>query len=140
MRHLDPGDDRGSVLILGLAGIVLVVTVVLVAGDIAALSSARRGAQLSADAAARAAVQAVDLDRYYRGEIGGSRLPLDPTAARVRAARVVASPWRLVDVRVDEDVVRVAVTSDVPLQVAAWLGHPHAAVTAVGSASLREFD
>jgi hypothetical protein len=85
-------------------------------------------------------VQAIDLDRYYRGEIGGSRLPLDPTAARVRAARVVASPWRLVDVRVDEDVVRVAVTSDVPLQVAAWLGHPHAAVTAVGSASLREFD
>jgi Flp pilus assembly protein TadG len=139
---VDAAEERGSVLILGLAGVVLVVAVLLVAVDVAALSSARRGAELTADAAARSAVQAIDLDRYYQSRgsaAGGARLPVDPVAARSLAARMVPSPWRLAWVRVTGDVVTVRVTTDVPLQVAGWLGRPRVVVTGEGSASLREF-
>jgi hypothetical protein len=83
----DLGDDRGSVLILGLAGIVLVVTVVLVAGDYrgvvlgpAGSATVRRRGCSGGCSGDRPGPLLPRRDRWIR-------LPLIPPAARVRAAR-----------------------------------------------------
>lgn len=128
-------DDRGSVLILSLGVVVLVVAVLLVAADIATLSLRRREAEQTADGAARAAVQALDLGAYYRG-VTGSRLPVDPVQARRFAQRYVESPWRISRFEVAADAVTVTVVTDVPL-MSGLMVRPDAEVSGTGSARLQ---
>lgn len=132
------GDDRGSVLILSVGVIVLVVVVLLVAADVAALSLRRRQADLTADGAARAAVQALDLTAYYQGS-PGPRLPVDPVVARRLAERYVRPPWRITGFEVAADVITVTVGSEVAL-MSGWVVRPRVEVTGTGSASLRHLE
>ena len=128
-------DDRGTVLIVGIATLALAVALTLLAIDVLRLAVRRHEADLVADSGARAAVQALDLERYYRGE--AARLPLDPAAARSRALAVVSRPWRVESVRVRVDAASVSVTGDVPLLLGALVGRPTVPVTGSAVAVLR---
>lgn len=122
-------------LILGIGAVVILVAVLLVVVDVAVLGLRRHDAELTADAAARAAAQGLDLGRYYRG-VSAARLPVDEAAARARAQRLVRPPWRLAGVGVVDDVVTVTVSVQVPLIMAGLVGHNEATVMGSGSAAL----
>lgn len=128
-------DDDGSVLVLGIGAVAVLMTVLLVVVDVSLLALRHHEAALTADAAARAAAQGLDLARYYRvGAVG--RLPLDELAARRRAQRIVTGPWNVARVEVVDDVVSVVVTAEVPLIMSGLVGHPTATVTGSGAAAL----
>ena len=77
--------DQGSVLVLvlGFAGILLVLVAVVV--DVSAVVLAKRGVASAADGAAVSAAQALDLDAVHREGLG-AQIPLSPAAAGVRVA------------------------------------------------------
>lgn len=105
------GDD-GTVLVLAIGLVTICAAVLLAAVDVAALHLQRRSAELSADGAARAAAQALDLAKYY-GSSDGDRLVLDLGKARSRALAYLADDggrWRLEGLRVEADQVVVDVT------------------------------
>lgn len=128
--------DDGSVLILTLGLVVVLVALLGVVVDVSALVLRRRDAELTADSAARAAAQAVDLAAYYSGA-SGARLPVDPAGARSRAAAHLTRPWRLVRVTTHDDVVAVTVATRVRLPFSAWLGVGEVRVVGRGAADLR---
>ena len=130
-----PADDEGSVLILGIGAVSILITVLLVGVDVAGLAMRHHDAELTADAAARAAAQGLDLAAYYRGA-GDTRLPLNEAAARWRAQRLMRPPWHVSRVAVVDDIVTVTVSGRVPLVVGGLVGHDSAAVVGSGSAAL----
>lgn len=134
----DPPTDKGSVLILGIGLTAVVAAVLLVVVDVVAVALRQHDADLVADAAARAAAQAVDPDRYYRAG-ARARLPLDPDRARGRAASFVAQspPWTVRQVTVADDVVTVTLEADVALPGGAWWAGRSVTVRGSGAAELR---
>lgn len=99
-------------LVLALGVVTVCAAVLLAAVDVAALHLQRRTAELSADGAARAAAQALDLATYY-GSPDGDRLDLDLGQARSRALAYLAADgarWRLDGLRVEQDRVVVDVS------------------------------
>lgn len=74
-------DDRGSVLPLVIGAVVIVLMLVTVVTDVSALWLQRRALQSTADGAALAGAQAVDLPSVYADGAHGE-LRLDPRAAR----------------------------------------------------------
>lgn len=133
---MPPGDERGSVLILGVGVVVVAVAAFLVAVDLSLLGLTRTQADSAADAAARAAAQSLDLGRYYVGE-PGRELPLALGQARVRASRVLDMPWRLEEVSLRDGAVVVVVSRRVTLATAALFGRSPVVVRASAAAALQ---
>lgn len=78
-------DDRGSVLILGIAWVAVCLLAVAVLVDASAAFLQRRQLVALADAAALAGAQAIDLDAYYAdGASAATRLEPALVPARVR--------------------------------------------------------
>ena len=76
-------DDRGSVLLLTVGLVLVALLAIAVAVDVSAAFLQRRGLAATADAAALAGAQVVDLDAYYaRGRRAGDPIPLDRGAVR----------------------------------------------------------
>lgn len=122
MTRPDPGDDRGTVLVLLLGFTAVLLLMVAVVVNVSSVVLAKRGVASAADGAAVAAAQELDLSVLYRDGLG-RRIPLDPglvssrvesyeaqvraaqpgldlqggveggTTAVVRAARVVRLPF-----------------------------------------------
>jgi hypothetical protein len=135
-----PRGDDGTVLILA-TGLIAVCAAVLVAAvDVAALHLQHRSAVLSADGAARAAAQALDLATYYRSRTPGSRITLDLGEARRRAesflARSDGGRWSLVGVRVEAERVVVDVTGHRRLPFTGTWARDGVAVHGAASAEL----
>lgn len=129
------GDD-GNVLLLGVGCVALTMSLLLVCVDVASLALRRREAVLTADTAARAAAQALDLRAYYTAAPNG-RLPLDPALARSRAAAAIQPPWRLESVDVVSGEVTVTVGTRVEFAVGSSLGLPSTWVHGTSAAVLR---
>ena len=100
-----PRDDDGSVLVLvlGFAGLLLVLVAVVV--DVSAVVLAKRGVASAADGAAVTAVQALDLEALRTSGLG-SEVPLDAGEARARVATyegqvATGQPGLALDVRLE---------------------------------------
>ena len=128
--------DEGSVLILTLGLVVVLVALLGVVVDVTALALRRREAELTADSAARAAAQAVDLSAYYRGA-AGERIPLDVANARSQASEFLRRPWRMVRLTATDEVVQVTVASRMRLPFSGWLGIGQVRVVGRGAAEMR---
>jgi Flp pilus assembly protein TadG len=85
VRRDESGREQGSVLllVLGFAGILLVLVAVVV--DVSAVVLAKRGVASAADGAAVSAAQALDLDAVHSEGLG-AQIPLSPAEAGVRVA------------------------------------------------------
>ena len=85
MRRRRPLGDDGSVLllVLGFAGILLVLVAVVV--NVSAVVLAKRGVASAADGAAVSAAQSLDLDALYAGGLG-AEIPLSLGEATSRVA------------------------------------------------------
>lgn len=79
-------NDRGSVLMLVIGLIPIVIAMLAVGVDTAVLFTHRRSLAADADAAALAAAQSADLQRFYSSD-SFTELPIDCTAARRTAQR-----------------------------------------------------
>lgn len=92
------GDDRGSVLLLGLGLAVIVFALIAALADIAVLRLARNELNAQADAAALAGAQAIDVDALVTAgylERGPAELvPLEPGAAMAAVRTHVAAMRR----------------------------------------------
>ena len=90
--HSSRRGDRGSLLLLQAFLISAVVGCILVIADAAAVIGARQQLAATADQAALAGAQAVDMAAYYRGGAAGvDGLPLDPESVD-RAVRRYLAP------------------------------------------------
>ena len=134
-------NDRGSVLIQALGGLLLVVLAALVATDVARLHLRHSALELIAQDAALAGAAAVDLDALYGGTGIPETLPLDPALAdRMARASVLATnePWVrdvVVEwVRSDGVVVSVGVSGSVPNPLAGIVGERAVRIRAEASA------
>ncbi len=136
--RLPLGGDGGSVLLLGIGAVALVLSLLLVCVDVAALALRRREALLAADTGARAAAQALDLAAYYTGGTGPrGRLPLDAAGARARARSAVGPSWQVRSVEVAMGEVTVTVQGRVEFLIGSSMGLPGADVSGTSSAVLR---
>lgn len=106
--------DDGTVLVLAIGLVTICAGVLVAAVDVAALHLQHRSADLSADGAARAAAQALDIATYYRSGTPGDRIALDLGEAHRRARTFLAGSdggrWHLVHLRVEAERVVVDVT------------------------------
>lgn len=90
MRSLLRGDG-GSLLLLQLFLITAIVAVVTVIADVATVIGARQQLAATADQAAIAGAQAVDLRAYYAGGAAGvDGVPLDPASVDAAVRRYLA--------------------------------------------------
>lgn len=140
-----PRGDRGSLLLLQAFLIGAVLAGVIVIADVAAVIGARQQLAATADQAALAGAQAVDLTAYYRsGAADASGVALDPgsVAAAVRrylAPAIAAEQQqglavRAIDVR--DGSVSVALTAQADLPFASSLGLSTIPVQASATARL----
>lgn len=136
LRSSPAGNEEGTVLVLAVGLVAICAAVLLAAVDVAALHLQRRSAELSADGAARAAAQALDLPSYY----AGGDLLLDPVKARRRAATFLSGAdgarWRLAEFRVEADRVVVVVTGTTRLPFTGTWAARDAEVRGAASAEL----
>ena len=79
------GVDQGSVLILLLGFAVLALVLVGVVADLSKVFLAKRSLASTADGAAIAAAQAIDLEALYTGSVDLGSLPIDARAAEAAA-------------------------------------------------------
>lgn len=128
LRH-EISDERGTVLVLAMAGVALVIAVALVMLDVSSLFMRRNALMMVADDAAIAAANAIDVDAIYAGGVG-VMLRLDPIVARQLAQASIArlSDERLRDVRVDavyvdQDTVEVVLSAAVPSPLSGITGN-----------------
>ena len=83
------GDERGSILLLGIGFVAVCLMAVVVTVDASAAFVQRRELMAVADAAALAGAQSIDFEEYYRtGATIGTRL--DPPRVAMVARRQVA--------------------------------------------------
>lgn len=91
--------DEGTVLLLMVALVVVIVLSIGVVADVGVVLSARRALAATADSAALAGAQSIELGAYYAGS-GGSDLPLDPTRAEESVRRYVHTAEPCPDLRI----------------------------------------
>lgn len=77
MRRPDPGDDRGTVLVLVLGFTAVLLLMVAVVVNVSSVVLAKRGLASAADGAAVSAAQELDLAGLYARGLD-DRVPLDP--------------------------------------------------------------
>ena len=140
-RRRGTSDDRGSVLPLVIAAVVIVLLLVGAVTDASVLWLRRRAVQAEVDGAALAGAQAVDLGAVYAGGATGD-LRLD--APRVRSAvrawvRAAPDPvgLRVTSITVRATEVTVRGTSSVALPFTTLLTGSRVTVVAEASAVLR---
>ncbi len=83
-------DDRGSVLVLLLGFAVLALVLVGVVADLSKVFLAKRALASTADGAAIAAAQAIDLEALYTGAADPGTLPIDSRSAAAAAGAHLA--------------------------------------------------
>ena len=138
-------DDRGSLLVLHLFLITAVVAVVTVVADVATVIGTRQQLAATADQAAIAGAQAVDLPAYYAGGAAGvTGVPLDPAAVDAAVRRFLAPAVAAqtvpglsvaaVEVRDAAVTVRLSARADLPFT--ATVGLPAVPVSASATARL----
>lgn len=114
--------ERGSIMVLTLGFIVICVLAVAVVVDASAVFLERRSLQATADSAALAGAQAIDLETYYeRG--AGARIHLDPGAVRSAVRRQIdgVGGVRLDSVRIEGSEVIVRAHTRVRPPFSGWL-------------------
>jgi uncharacterized membrane protein len=125
-----PSDDEGSILLLTLGFAILALALVLVVTDASKVFLTRRALVSSADAAALAGAQSLDVASFYAR--GGDTLPLDSDGA-VAAVREyvddaglaqVYTDFQLVSVEVEASVVTVTVRARSLLPFGSYVGRP----------------
>lgn len=128
-------DDRGSVLVLGIGLVGVVLMAISVVTDASMAFVQRQALQARVDAAALSAVQAIDLDAYYR-DGATQHTSLVPAVARSRVfqhlnvAQSVDPIPALEVVAVEASPRGVHVTVAAPIRTAFW---PVEAMITVGS-------
>lgn len=117
--------DRGSVLVLGIGFIGVVLLAISVVTDAAMAFVQRQALQARVDSAALAAVQAIDLDTYYR--VGATEATtLVPAAARARAMDHLEQAQNLDPIEglqvstIDATASDVQVSASAPIRTAFW--------------------
>ena len=116
------GDDRGSVLLLGVGFVIVCLLAIAVVTDVSAAFLQRRSLMSLADAAAIAGAQAIDQGAYYaNGASVGTRLNpgLVRSAAAAHLARTNAAssiPGLHIE-RISSDGVHVLVALSAPLRL-----------------------
>jgi len=137
--------ERGSLLLLHMFLVVAVVAAVTVIADVGRVVGVRQELAATADQAAIAGAQAVDLDAYYAGGAAGvAGLPLDPASVAAAVNRYLAPAiearqhqgLELVAVQVDPGTVTVRLGCRAPLPFASMLGLRDVPVVASASAQL----
>ncbi len=137
--------DRGSVLLLQLFLVTTVLMAVAVISDVGSVIGARQQLAATADQAAIAGAQAVDLGAYYAGGADGvSGLALEPVLVEAAVRRHLAPAIQqqqqpglaLADLAVDADGVTVRLRCTAVLPFASLLGLSSVPVTASSRARL----
>lgn len=136
--------DAGSILLLQVFLVVAIVMAITVVADVGTVIGVRRELAATADQAAIAGAQALDLDAYYRGDAAGAGLALDPGAVDAVVRRYLAPALaagqrdglRIEEVTVAGDRVTVRLGRRARLPFTASLGLDSVPVTASASARL----
>lgn len=136
--------EAGSILLLQVFLVVVIVLGITVVADVGSVIGVRRELAATADQAAIAGAQAVDLDAYYRGGAPSAGLALDPQAVAAVVRRYLAPALasgqrdglRLEEVVVSGDTVTVRLGCQARLPFTASLGLASVPVTASASARL----
>lgn len=113
------GEERGSVLILGLGAVVLGLMGLVVGIDASAAFLQRRALVSLADASALAGAQGIDLDSYYRQGASDATM-LDPRGVEARVTEYLAQVHVIEGLRlegVDSDGRSVTVRLSAPLRL-----------------------
>ncbi len=138
-------DDRGTLLLLHLLLVGAVLTAITVIADVGSVIGARQELAATADQAAIAGAQAIDLDAYYAGGAAGlAEVALHPASAEAAVRRYLApaiaaeqqSGLEVVAVTVAAGEVTVRLRSRADLPFSSGLGLPSVPVTAQASARL----
>ena len=138
-------DDRGSALLLMMSLTVVLVMAIALVVDVGTVLAQRRGLAATADAAAMAGAQAIDLAAYYgSGPDSEGVLELDPTRARAAVLDQLAAsrarerhPGLQVDsVSVADGEVVVRLRSRAQLPMVSLFGIESAPVSAASGARL----
>ena len=138
-------DERGSALLLTAFLAVLLTMAIALVVDVGTVLAHRRGLAATADAAAMAGAQAIDLAAYYgSGPDSEGVLELDPTRARVAVLDHLAASraWerhpglRVVAVSVADGEVVVSLRSQARLPMISVFGIDSAPVSAASGARL----
>ncbi|MGI9198000.1 MAG: pilus assembly protein TadG-related protein [Candidatus Nanopelagicales bacterium] len=116
-------DDRGSILIVALGMLIICVLAIGVVVDASTVFLERRSLQSSADSAALAGAQAIDIEAYYaRGAADGIRLDAGTVRAAVqRFMRRGSVEGSLRAVSLSGDVVVVRLAGQVRPPFSGWL-------------------
>ena len=138
-------DERGSLLLLQAFLIVAVVSAVTVIADVGAVIGARQQLAATADQAAVAGAQAVDLRDYYAGGAAGADgLVLDPASVAASVRRYLAPALAagqqdglaLESVDVEAGSVTVTLSARATMPFTSMLGVPSVPVRASARAAL----
>lgn len=116
------GQERGSVMLLGIGFVVVCLLAIAVVTDVSAAFLQRQSLMSVADAAALAGAQAIDRDSYYSsGAMVGTRL--NPALVRAAAARQLTRSGAFADIpglevqQIATDGVNVVVSLRAPLRL-----------------------
>lgn len=137
-------DDRGSVLLLQVFLVVVVVMGITVIADVGSVIGRRTELAATADQAALAGAQTVDLDAYYRHGAGATSVDLDPQRAAAAVSRYLApaqAAGRIDGLRIEEvtvagDAVYVTLVGRAPLPFSSLVGLDSFPISASASAQL----
>ena len=137
--------DRGSLLLLQVLMVTVLVAAVGVVADVGRVIGERQQLAATADQAAIAGAQAIDLGDYYlRGAQGGGAVRLHPDSARAAVQRFLApaisagqqQDLRIADVEVVADGLAVRLQCQAALPFGSLLGIRSVPVTASATARL----
>lgn len=136
--------ERGSILPLELFLVAAVAMGITVVADVGSVIGVRRELAATADQAAIAGAQAVDLDAYYRHGAGVASVDLDPGSVTAAVSRYLAPAMaagqveglRIQAITVRSDTVTVTLTGRAPLPFTSSVGLESVPVTASASAVL----
>lgn len=137
-------DDRGSTLLLQMFLVVAIVMGITVIADVGSVIGVRRQLAATADQAALAGAQAVDLEAYYAIGAGAAGVALDPRDVSAAVSRYLAPAvaaqqvegLRIEDVTVVGDTVTVRLAGRAPLPFTSAMGMESFPVSASASAQL----
>ena len=135
------GDERGSVMVLGLGLSIAALMVITLAVNVSSVWVARHALDSVADGCALAAAQAVDVQAIYQHGLT-SRIPLDQSVARQKVAsyltkahvRTQFSNFTVRSVRVTRNQVRVEVQALAPLPFGYLVGGMRPVIVSAASA------
>jgi hypothetical protein len=133
VRSEEPADEGTiTLLVVGFTFVALLLALLVL--NVSVVFLARRDLVGTADGAALAAAQRIDLAAFYAGGAAGGAVPLDEAAAAAAVAGFEDGETRIAGVAVEGDTVTVTVTRDVDLPFGGLFGLESWRVEAVATA------